>query len=385
VLRVADGTHRSLANKLVPIALLLAAAWLTNAPAAIMIHYSLALLLVFLAWRRRSPRILLIGAGAVALGACLSAFYLLPAVYEQKWVQIGNALLPGSRPQDSFLFCHTPHEDHDLFNRVVSWVAILEMSVLGFAACLAYRWREKQRELWRALLVWSIVSSALLFPFSAVLWHLLPKLAFMQFPWRWLLCLSLAFALFVTAGLARWWQRGAVCALSLFVLLLLGHRMLAPFWYDAGDFWEVSDNMESGAGYENQATTEYVPIAADVSAIDQNGRNVTVEGPAHANLRVLRWDPEQKDVIADLSAADQLKLKLFFYPAWKVEVNGRAVEATAQPKTGQMLVPVGAGTNHVSITFVRTWDRLAGGWISLVSAMAVLAWFWLDRTRKGAV
>jgi hypothetical protein len=384
LLRAADDTQRSVANKLLPIALVLAAAWLTNAPAAIMIHYSLALLIVFLAWRRRSPRLLLIGAGAVALGACLSAFYLLPAVYEQKWIHIRDALAPGFRPQDSFLFCHTPNADHDIFNRVVSWVAILEMTMIGFSAGLARQWREKQRELWSALLLWALAASVLLFPFTAVLWHLLPKLAFMQFPWRWLLCLSLAFALFVTAGLERWWHRGAVCALSLFVLLLLGHRLLPPFWYDAGDFWEVSDNMEAGTGYENKATVEYVPIAANASAIiqDKDDRNVRVEGPARANIRVLRWDAEQKDFIADMSAADQLKLKLFFYPAWKVEVNGHAVDTPVQPNTGQMLVPVASGTNHVTITFVRTWDRLVGGWLSLISAIAVVAWLWLDLRHK---
>jgi uncharacterized membrane protein len=52
---------------IVPLALVLAAAWLTNAPAAVMMHYSLALLLVLLAWQQRSWRILLVGAAVVAL------------------------------------------------------------------------------------------------------------------------------------------------------------------------------------------------------------------------------------------------------------------------------------------------------------------------------
>src|ERR1035438_2658389 len=40
------------------LAFLLGSAWLINAPAAVMIHYSLASLLVVIAWQRRSPRIL---------------------------------------------------------------------------------------------------------------------------------------------------------------------------------------------------------------------------------------------------------------------------------------------------------------------------------------
>src|SRR4029077_9350537 len=103
------------------------------APAAVMIHYSVALLLVVIAWQRRSPRVLLVGAAAVLLGAALAAFYLLPAVYEQKWVNIAEAVSAGYRPQDSFLFVHTADAEHDAFNRVVSWIAIAEI-MLTFAA-----------------------------------------------------------------------------------------------------------------------------------------------------------------------------------------------------------------------------------------------------------
>src|SRR6202046_5061133 len=65
VLKAVDEGRRAI----VPLALVLAAAWLTNAPAAVMIHYSMALLLLCFAWRQRSPRLLFIGAAAVALGA----------------------------------------------------------------------------------------------------------------------------------------------------------------------------------------------------------------------------------------------------------------------------------------------------------------------------
>src|SRR4029077_18855973 len=133
-----------------PLSAVLAAAWLTNAPAAVMIHYSLALLILCFAWQRRSPRILFVGAGAVALGACLSAFYLLPAIYEQRWIDIAQAVSAGSRPADNFLFVHTSDADHDAFNRIVTWLAIWEMAVVFVAAWSAKQWRETRRSLWGA-------------------------------------------------------------------------------------------------------------------------------------------------------------------------------------------------------------------------------------------
>ena len=99
-----------------------------------MIHYSMALLIAVIAWRRRSPRILLTGSLAVVLGAALAAFYLFPAIYEQRWVNIAQSVSAGSRPLDNFLFVHTEDADHDAFNRVISWVVVAEVVLTMVAA-----------------------------------------------------------------------------------------------------------------------------------------------------------------------------------------------------------------------------------------------------------
>ncbi len=355
----------------IPLGLVLAAAWLTNAPAAVMIHYSLALLVVIFAWQRRSLRILWVGAGAVALGACLAGFYLLPAIYEQRWINIAEAVSAGSRPQDNFLFIHTSDADHDAFNRIISWVAMLEIAGTIAAVWAARAWRETKRVLWTGLTGWAAACCLLMFPVTALLWRFLPKLEFMQFPWRWMLCLSMIFSIFVTASLRRWWMRLAVLAVGILVIAGAWHRIQSPWWDNAADLREMQDNMADRVGYEG--TDEYTPVGADPSAIDKDARNVTVNGPARAAIHVQRCDAESKTFTAEMSAPDQLALRLFRYPAWKVEVNGRVVETAARADTGQMLVPVEAGTNRVQIKFARTWDRTAGGWISVLALILIIA------------
>ena len=375
--RAAEGEKRVLA----PLGLLLAAAWLTNAPAAVMIHYSLALLATFFAWRKKSLSILLIAAGAIVLGALLSAFYLFPAIYEQRWVEIANAVSAGSRPADNFLFIHTTDADHDAFNRTISWLAVLETTVLLVAGIAARFWRDERRERWSALALWAAVCLFLMFPASLFLWNVLPKLQFMQFPWRWLLCLSVIFTLFVTLGLPRWWQRAIVGLLSLLCIVGAWRFIQAPWWDTAADLREMQDNIATSAGYEG--TDEYTPLGADPSQIDKDARKVTVAGPAHAAIEVLQWGAESKSFTVQISAADQLALRVFRYPAWQVKVNGQEVQTTPREGTGQMLVPVPPGMNRIDIRFVSTWDRTVGGWISLVSAASVIAWFtWRGRFAK---
>lgn len=357
------------------LALVLAFAWLINAPAALMIHYSLALLLVVIAWQRSSPRILFIGAAAVALGTALAAFYLLPAIYEQQWINIAQAVSAGSRPLDNFIFVHTTDPEHDAFNRVISWIAVAEIMVTIAAAWAARTWRTRNRELWDALVAWAAMCTFLLLPISNPLWNILPKLRFMQFPWRWLLCLGIPFTLLTALGIRRWTWRAALYLATLCVLAFVWHHFQPPWWDTAADLREMQDNMATGAGYEG--TDEYTPVGADPSSIDKDLRPVTVDGPARAAIRVSRWDPELKLFTVQMSAPDNLALRLFNYPAWRVEVNGRWVQAVMREGTGQMLVPVAAGANRVQITFIRTWDRKAGVWISMFALLIALLLLWM--------
>lgn len=397
VLRAADEGWRALT----PMSLVLAAAWLINAPAAVMIHYSLALLILLFAWQHRDRRILLVGAAAVLLAAGLAAFYLVPAIYEQRWVDIAQAIAAGSRPQDSFLFIHTADHDHDAFNHLVSWVAALEIVATLGAAWVARDWFSDSRveaappaapsansltpTLWIVLVGWALACSVLMFSMTSLLWRWLPKLEFMQFPWRWLLCLSMLFAFFVTIGLRRWPTRLALYAVAVLIVVGGWHRIQAPWWDQPPDLKEMQDNMLDRIGYEG--VDEYTPTGADPSLADQNAPNVAVEAlaqgttPVSSAIHIQNWTAEAKSFTAEMPAPGELALRLFSYPAWKVEVNGRAVEAKERSGSGQLLVPVPAGMNHVQVTFTRTWDRTAGGWLSFLTLLALVLWIY-PRTRR---
>jgi 6-pyruvoyl-tetrahydropterin synthase related domain len=366
LLRAEEGRPRGT----ILLALILAASWLVNAPAAVMIHYSMALLILVIAWQRRSARILLTGAVAVILGAAIAAFYLFPAVYEQKWVDIAQAVSAGSRPLDNFLFVHTTDAEHDAFNRVISWVVVAEIVLTMVAAWAARGWRKRDPELWGSLVAWGAACTVLMLPITNLFWNILPKMRFMQFPWRWTLCLGVPFTLFLALGVRRWPARVALYLATVCVIIFAWHHFQAPWWDTHADLREMQDNVATGVGYEG--TDEYTPVGADPSAVDKDARRVTVEGPAHAAIRILEWDAERKQFTAEMSAADNLALHLFNYPAWRVEVNRRIKQAATREGTGQMLVPVDAGVNRVQIVFVRTWDRTLGAWISMAAVVFVL-------------
>jgi len=355
---------------IIPLAMIIAAAWLTNAPSAVMVNYSVALLVVVVAITRRSPRVLFYGGVAVVLGAALAAFYIFPAAYEEKWVNISEVLAPGVRPQDNFLFTTMNDADHNRFNLLVSLMATTEIIVVALAVFFARR-RQRLSPIGWIFMAWGTAATLLMFSLTASAWDHLPELRFVQLPWRWLLCLNLVFASLVPVAFRRWWTRLLVIVVLLAVVFLVWHRVQAPWWDTAADIDEMLDNQQRGSGYEG--VDEYVPANADASEVKQDASSVAVQGIPTPQIHIQQWDPELKVFTADLQEARNLVLHLFNYPAWAVQINGRAASTETQELTGQMIIPVDAGQNRVEIRFVRTWDRTLGGVISGVTLLLVLA------------
>lgn len=354
---------------IVPLSLVVAAAWLTNAPSAVMVNYSLALLVTVSAIVHRSPRIILYGAAAAAIGAGLACFYLLPAAYEEKWVNISEVLSPGVRPQDNFLFTIINDNDHNLFNRVVSMVAVAEMLVLIATGFLTARFRSISWNLQWLLLIWGAAAALVQFSVTLFLWQHLPKFRFVQLPWRWLLCLNVPLALMLTFAFRRWPTRTVIYAAMLGLVAVVGYKVQPPWWDEAADINEIRDNLQEGKGYEG--TDEYVPAGADPYEIKQDAPQAKLEHTAAGQLRVLEWQPQKKSITVSLTKPSQLGLHLFNYPAWRVTVNGVPVRAETHEVTGQMMIPLKPGGNEVRVTFSRTWDRTWGAVISVFTLALV--------------
>ncbi|MGA9797909.1 MAG: 6-pyruvoyl-tetrahydropterin synthase-related protein [Terriglobales bacterium] len=361
------------------LSLIVAAAWLSNIPAAVMLTYLLALMLAIIAVKGRSFRPLVNGAAAVLLGLAMAAFYVVPVLYEKKWVEIAQVLSLGVRPQDNFIFTNLNNPDHDRFNMLISVVSVAEMILMAVAWFLARAWRNRAPEFWAMLTAWSAACALLLTSISFWLYRFLPEMRYVQLPLRWLLCLNVGFALFVTMASRRWLIRALACLAMLAVLAVVWHRIQPPWWDDRGDIAEMVDHQQDGSGYEG--IDEYVPNGVDVYEINHDARRVIFEGNGTSRIRITQWGPESKSFSANVSQPGKLVLKLFNYPAWKVEVNHRPVQTGQLDVTGQMVIPVEAGDHQVQVTFTRTRDRQIGASISFATVILVLVLIPFDRRR----
>src|SRR6267378_3821224 len=113
----------------------------SNAPAAVVATYSLALILVIACIVARSIRPLILGGLAMLAGFGLAGFYLAPAWWEQRWVQIAQAVSTTYEPQRNFLFTRINDPEFILFNWKISALAVGLMIFTSLAVAFGFRQR----------------------------------------------------------------------------------------------------------------------------------------------------------------------------------------------------------------------------------------------------
>ena len=370
-IRTGQGERRALA----PLAGWVAAVWLMNAPAAVISTYTVALLLAVTALQRRSGSGLVLGGGALLLGFALATFYILPAAYEQSWVNIVEVLSSGLRPQDNFLFTWSNDSEHTFFNFLVSKVAVAELVAAALAGYGARSLRQR-RDAWWPLAALLAVSALLMLPVTALAWRFLPELRFVQFPWRWLFALNAPLAVLLADALARR-RRALLWSVPLLVLALCAFLLARGAWWDsdgANDLYQAV--LVQGAGYFG--ADEYGARGSDHYDLDQKAAHVAAvpsgDGAPGARIQVNRWRAERKVFTAHCDRPLTVALRLMNYPAWKVTINGHAAVARSDKASGGMLLDLPAGDSRVEVRLSRTPDRLWGG---VVSALAAGVWLLL--------
>lgn len=426
----AGGWRRALDGTALWLAVVVAAAWLSNAPVGVMSCYLLAGVALVVAVVDRSWIPVVRAAVGAALGLGLAAFYLVPAAAEQRWVDIRQAIDdPGEQIRNSFLFGH--HADprlalHDVELHRVSWIAVAMLATVLAAAvvCRMRRTLPGGRRWWLALAVIPATVLVLLLPVSLPVWQALPKMQFLQFPWRWLVAVEAPLGIFVAAAVSRPATEtreqvagmpagGGPAGLGWAAVLVSCAVFSGLTWMAGRVFFQVCDQYDAVPGmiavYRDQhgfeGTDEYAPVATDNTLVAQDLSAACLVQDPTQTLGVATpddpqpdWAPNQKSCVATLDGgyaaggrawsaegmvpqAGFLVLDLRRYPAWRVKVNGRVVSDQGEREDGLMVVPAPAGPVEVAAEWITTRDVLWGRGITL-AALALVAGAWLAAERK---
>jgi hypothetical protein len=464
----------------IPIALL----WLTNAPAAVMSCYALALLtairLATNSFNQRPPiatndrsasnpgapyldsemgasrasatapahatitnastrtplRLALNTAAGTALGLGLAAFYILPADYERRYVQIAMAIIPNMRIQDNFLFHHTGDAPHDQILHTASLIALilitLTLATLLFLRATkpgapyldSERWASRepgsptsafarwggearpssshsleissltpspQREhtrlipayFWTSLTILTITIALLLTPITTILWTRVPELAFLQFPWRLTAILAAVLAFTIALALSKLNLKPISTAA---LTLVIAAALVFPAYTVLHQTCSEEDTpqarltvFQSNQGTE--PTDEYTPTNADNDSLALTNPPYWLAPDPNAKAPAnTQPGPAPTHLTMNAPAPEDLILNLRDYPTWRITLNGTPITDRLQRDDGLIAIPLPPGPSTINITNAQSIDQTAGDAISLASLALLL--FLLNTGRK---
>ena len=427
------------------LALVVAGAWLSNVPLGVMASYLLAAIALAMCILARSWIPAARATIAAALGIGLAGIYLVPATWEQRWIDVRQATGdPGEMIENSWLFARHASpllSEHDVELRKVSIIASI-MIGMALAGILVSWLRGRNAEsnvpgrestpdqfnLGRYWIPLALIPAAVLLlqlPISLPVWNLLPKLRFLQFPWRWLVVLEAPMAIFAASavwpgnvGVQSGQRRSRIAIVSVCSALFLAFTV-----FTGKVFFQVCDDEDavqpmfaaygSGAGFTG--TDEYAPPGADNTMVatglpfaclvsDPSATLATIPAGEQTDTGNPAWDPAQGTCQATVPQSPANKqneqkltdpehfklliigphpgfliLRLRSYPAWMVMVNGSPISAMPVRDDGLMAIPLPEGPARLTVDWTTTPDGIAGRWLSALSVLLLAAVWLLER------
>jgi len=264
---------------------------------------------------------------------------------------------------------------------------------------------------WVSLALIPTVVLFLQLPVSLPVWNLLPKLRFLQYPWRWVLAVEAPMSIFFAAAV---WPATArrngprVTVACLCAAAFLGSTAFAGKTFlracREGDSIADLQTLFQAGGVEG--TDEYEPPGTDHWLVAKGLPDACLSDAADVPLgkqpdgladgpQTPQWDasqggclktfaaaargPEHMRLAMDVPRAGFLILRLLRYPAWRVTVNGQPAGALPERDDGLTVAPVPQGRVEVNVDWVATPDVLAGRWVSALALGLLLSVVAIER------
>ncbi|HKP12920.1 MAG TPA: hypothetical protein VJZ91_12445, partial [Blastocatellia bacterium] len=347
---------------------------LTHVPVAFLA--TLVLPLYALALTRDVRKLSRMAAG-VAWGAGLSAIFLLPIVFERSYAKFYFKF----DYRDYFLFGHlgeawkrhwfapdgSPH-DYLLDNEIASAPLLLL-----FLISSAVIWRRGASSKWARWVapVWLLTLTAYLLStrLTALLWRVLPGMAQVYYPYRWMALAAagtglLAAVAFSTLDKDRWrlvW--GGLLAAALACNVAVSLLVTTRASYDR-------EGLE--AGLNRRDTREYRPVWWDGDLRREIWQAPAIVDSGDANVRAEDETGIRQSYAITANTPSTVVFRPLYFPGWVARVDGARAEITPSG-SGNLQLALAPGEHTVALSFEDTWPRAVGKALSALSLFILLA------------
>lgn len=349
-----------------------------NLTAMILTPFLIAYLLLLIVISREGRTLLY----SFILGLGLAAFYWLPALFEMKLTKVFGQIGGGADWREHFVFLDQLWASPWGFggsapgrlDGMSFMIGKLHLVLAALSLIMAV-WFLRKKEKKVSFLIFASFSLFALSIFlttqwSRLIWAAIPSLAFIQYPWRFLVLATFAASL-MAGSAAFWFKKKRVVFSFLFggivvlILLLPNIKYFQPQMYldvSASDYV----NEENIKWETSKISDEYLP--KDFPAPENRnevawGKVAVLEGEAEIKNLALKSHQATFNIAGKTGA--EILVNTAYFPGWKVWLDGR--EADFALEGGKIKISPLPGDHQISVRLTDTPIRTIANLISLVS------------------
>lgn len=350
--------------------------------------------IVILFGRQNKLSIIRHGLISVVWAILIAGFFFLPLLFEQGFAHTESLISGYFNYLAHFvsikqLFLSTfwgygsseigPTDDLSFFAGPVHLFLVIISLILVCRSYLA-RKSNQQTKIVILCVVLATVSFFMTHEKSSFIWKNLPILAYLQFPWRFLVTANFFMALATGFSVSNLDKQTAKCVLPVFGFLIIFFNLsyFRPrLWLDLS-----IEEKFSGVSWDRQLTTsifDYLPIYSKLPPVTPAP---LLPYSAEGKVSILDYSHRSNEISFKTRNETDLFLIVpqFDFPGWQVSLNGQTVIHNHDNELGLISFVLPVGGNQVSVVFTNTPIRLIGNLSTLI--FGVTAFYFLTRSQK---
>jgi len=308
--------------------------------------------------------------GAVLFALLISSFYLLPVIFESKFIDLASTTRGYFDYRGHFASLNQlllsrfwgygasvfgPDDGLSLSVGQIQWILPVVALILSF-----YKGDRKVRKNLLILLGIGWLSLFLTHNRSTFLWGYLKQMAFIQFPWRFLSIAVFSFSL--ASGAIVTLLRAKIILVVSFLIII---TVITNMSFFKEDIWYLVDDkdMTSGLRWEEQTRAsigDYWPkFGASLPSFT---------APSNPEGGELVSKLSDKAVYKIDTEKEEVEIPINYFPGWIASVDGKVQETYPNAK-GLIATTVSKSEHQVILKFRDTTIRVIGNFLTLISLL----------------
>jgi hypothetical protein len=221
---------------------------------------------------------------------------------------------------------------------------------------------------------------------STPVWLIVPKLATVQFPWRFQTYMVLTTSLLAGYAVARLRARDRRLAVTLAPLVVVIAVNLVFAWQNASAKpFDFDEEKLGSPGVVDWTEPAFTPVQFEGY---RRFRFQRIEIPetgflgTGGEVKVVERRSSRMVLEASSPAGGTVRVGSFWFPGWTGRIDGEPVELVSERPHGLITFEIPPGAHSVELEFGPTAVRSAAAWISLLSLLVLAGAAWWTRSAR---